>query len=126
LQYLEPKVRERFVQTQPRPAPVDTPLHVILDFEATDLVVPKGGHLELSFRTQVGSMGPAGRAATITLLHDCAHPSSVTFRLPRARADWLDVLDGTQTARDLGRAAFPTGLRDGGGLASQPVCGLRP
>ncbi|HUR14865.1 MAG TPA: CocE/NonD family hydrolase [Mycobacteriales bacterium] len=123
LQYLEPKVRERFVQTQPHPAPVNTPLHVILDFPATDLVVPEGGHVELSFRTHVGTMGPAGRAATITVLHDCAHPSSVTFRLPRARADWLDVLDGQQTAGALGRLAAPTGLRDGAGLASQPVCG---
>ncbi len=126
LQYLEPKVRDRFVQTQPRPAPVGTPLRVILDFPPTDLVIPEGGHLELSFRTQSGTMGPAGRGATITLLHDCAHPSSLTFLLPRARADWLDVLDGEQKAGDLGRARFPAGLRDGGGLASQPVCGLRP
>jgi hypothetical protein len=124
LQYLDPEVRDRFVQTQPHPAPVGVPLHVVLDYPANDVVVPPGGHLELSFTRQgYDGMGPAGRAATITLLHDCAHPSAVTFRLPRARADWLDVLDGTQTAADLGRTAAPTGLRDGGGLASQPVCG---
>ncbi|HVE98485.1 MAG TPA: CocE/NonD family hydrolase [Mycobacteriales bacterium] len=126
LQYLEPKVRERFVQTRPIPAPVNVPLRVIVDFPANDLVVPLGGRLEISFRRQgFNASGAVGRGATITLLHDCAHPSSLTFRLPRARADWLDVLDGTQTARDLGRAAFPMGLRDGGGLASQPVCGRR-
>jgi predicted acyl esterase len=124
LQYLDPEVRDRFVQTQPHPAPVGVPLHVVLDYPANDVVVPPGGHLELSFTRQgYDGMGPAGRAATITLLHDCAHPSAVTFRLPRARADWLDVLDGTQTAADLGHTAAPTGLRDGGGLASQPVCG---
>ncbi|HVE74274.1 MAG TPA: CocE/NonD family hydrolase [Mycobacteriales bacterium] len=126
LQYLEPEVRDRFVQTRPRPAPVNTPLRVILDFPANDLVVPQGGRLELSFTRQgYNAMGLVGGAATITLLHDCAHPSSLTFRLPRARADWLDVLDGDQVAGDLGRQAAPTGLRDGGGIASQPVCGRR-
>jgi predicted acyl esterase len=127
LQYLEPKVRERFVQTRPRPARVDTPLRVILDFSANDLVVPPGGRLEISFLRQgLNGMGVVGRGATITVLHDCAHSSSLTFRLPRARADWLDVLDGKQQACDLGHAAAAPGLRDGGGLASQPVCGHRP
>jgi predicted acyl esterase len=125
LQYLEPKVRERFVQTSPKPAPVGTPLKVVLDYPAIDLVVPVGGRLELAFTRSYNQMGPAGQHATITLLHDCAHASTVTFRLPRARADWLDVVDGTQTTADLGKTAHPAGLRDGAGLASQPVCGRK-
>jgi predicted acyl esterase len=124
LQYVEPEVRDRFVQTKARPAPVGIPVHVLVDYPANDIVVPVGGWLELSFARQgYDGLGAEGRTATITLLHDCAHPSALTFLLPRARADWLDVLDGTQRPADLGHAAAPRGLRDGGGLASQPVCG---
>jgi hypothetical protein len=126
LQFLAPEVRDRFVQTQPRPAPVGTPLRVVVDYPVNDLVVPVGGRVELSFARQgYNGVGADGGLATITLLHDCAHPSALTFLLPREKADWLDVLDGTQRPEDLGHAVMPTGLRDGGGLASQPVCGRR-
>jgi predicted acyl esterase len=116
LQFLAPLQQERFIQAAPVTPPVDTPLHVTMRFPVGDVVVPAGSRLRLLLGGSVDAGNPiAVEPSTITLLHDCAHPSAVRFVLPDARPDLIDVDD----RRD--PASYPAGLRDGGGLATAPV-----
>jgi predicted acyl esterase len=130
VRFLEPLRDGRFVQTSPVDPPLNTPLRVPLRFEPTDIVVPKGARLQLLLgpymRTPgaVGTTTGSGSGATVTVLHDCQHTSLLRFLLPRKKPDLLDVLEVGEDPAELGTLGpAPAGLRDGGGLASAPVCG---
>ena len=123
VQFVAPLVKGRFVQQAPTDPPLDAPFRVVLRFDPTDMVVPAGGSLMLVFAGLTGTnIPPSTGGAQITILHDCAHPSTLRFLMPRARPDLLHVA-GTrvsgQEPEHVGR------LRDGAGLASAPVCGRR-
>jgi hypothetical protein len=106
--------------------PTGTPLRVPVRLMPTDLVVPKGGRLRLTVAGALASPRasvPSGTAATITVLHDCAHTSALRFVMPREKPAYLNVRETDEKAPKLASNPAPAkGLRDGGGLASAPAC----
>ncbi len=67
---------------------------------------------------------PSGIRPTITLLHDCEHPSALRFLMPTPGAALLDVREA-----DEGTLSAPEGvqrLEDGGGTATASLCGSEP
>lgn len=65
-----------------------------------------------------------GAFPTITVLHDCAHPSVLRFTTRAEPADWLAVREDNEPGP--GDASEPPAIADGGGLASAPVCAAAP
>ncbi|MFN2588888.1 MAG: CocE/NonD family hydrolase [Actinomycetota bacterium] len=63
----------------------------------------------------------------ITLLHSCERPSFLRFRMPQPRARLLNVreIDEKSLAK-LASSDARVGRRNGAGLATARVCGLRP
>ena len=145
MQHLAPLIQGRFAQEEGVPAPVGEPVRVSLRFQPTDLVVPKGGSLRVrlgeAMDTSRGIEGAAGAPVTVlgrpswpslafttvTVLHDCAHPSALRFEMPRpgAKTRWLNVREKDEQGPLRSQAGMPASS-DGGGLAVQPVCGLTP
>ena len=138
LRHLDPIAGHRFAQQTGRDAPTGVPLRVPVRFEPTDLVVPAGGRLVL----RLGVAGAAENGETydspdlpgvppaehgpITVLHDCAHPSTLRFDTPAAVPDRIDVLEADQD-EPLGAAGPTTAPVDPpGGPATRPVCGRAP
>ena len=124
LQHLRPITENWFRQEASEPPAVGTPLRVPVRFHPTDLVVPKGGRLRVTVSGALDHARTAessGTSATITLLHDCAHPSALRFLMARPDAQRLDVLEvdeGRRTGVSQARRAT-----DGGGIATARVCG---
>ena len=96
----------RFEQAEGTPAPVGTPFPLTLRFQPTDLVVPIGGHLRLTIAGSVivnpglsqlgipeplfdGPSQPSGATGVVTVLHDAAHPSALTFESPDPDATYI-------------------------------------
>lgn len=128
LAYLDPMAKGWFEQALPAPAAPLTTLRVPIRLLPTDLVVPAGGRLRLTVATDGAApkdVLPTGTGAQVTILHDCGHPSALRFLLPNADAPLLNVRETDQTGV-LGSAPEPAGLRDGGGVATAPVCGRPP
>lgn len=121
-----------------RPAvgvPVRVPVRFMIPL---DVVVPAGGEvtIEVAGTNTMGqpdsSLGPfpsqpSGSDGTVRILHDCEHPSALRFLMPDGKPEALDV--------EMTDVSFPQlapvgeiepGLRDGGGLASQDICGVKP
>ena len=127
LQHLEPIRHNWFRQSAPVLPPTGTPLNVPVRFQPTDLVVPKGGRLEL---TVAGTLSysrtglPSGTAATIELLHDCAHPSVLRFAMADPAAPALEVREVDQDGRLV--APKPARRTVDGGLAARKTCGAAP
>jgi hypothetical protein len=110
--------------------------------EPVDFVVPEGGWLELriagSGRVEPGLEPPeaptvfqhqsraSGRAAIVTVLHDCEHQSALRFLMPRHNADFVNVREEDEGSAPLGTTQTRSELSDGGGLASAAVCGATP
>ena len=125
LRHLDPIVDGWFRQEEGRPAPAGTPIRVPIRFLPTDLVVPAGGSLRLRLtglgdepRTALAS----GAASDLTILHDCAHASTLRFLEATPGAPQLDVREVDET-NPLGDEPRATPVQDGGGLAARPVCG---
>lgn len=127
LQHLEPIRENWFRQDSPVPPPVLAPVRVPVRFLPTDLVVPKGGRLQVTVAGTLTSpriSSPSGTAATITLLHDCAHPSALRFLMADPAAPALEVREVDQTGPL--RAPKPARRVVDGGLATAKVCGQAP
>ncbi len=131
LQHLEPMRRGWFAQEEGVPVATDEPVNVQVRFLPTDLVVPKGGKLRLTISGSVayskGESQPSGSASTITILHDCKHPSALRFLMPQPDAQLLNVRETDEPPkRKLSSRSVSMGPRDAAGLAVEPVCGERP
>lgn len=145
-QHLDPILHGRFTQADPEPAPTGEALQVRVRLNPTQLAVPIGGRLRLTVTGManttegIGAMGlpdpvvgqgtqPSGVVQTVTVLHNCAHPSALRFTMPD-RDDFftvaqLDPNDRTRTTEPT-RMRFTRPSVDGGGLATAPVCGRTP
>lgn len=130
LMHLDPMPNGYFEQASGEPAPILTPIRVPVRFQPGDWFVPAGGRLRL---TVSGSSvfgrdtTPSGVAATITLLHDCAHPSALRFLTARPDGPLLNVREIDEAdAGELPAHRAPKRVVDGGGLSSAPVCGEQP
>lgn len=132
LQHIDPMSRGWFEQEAGKAVPVNEPVRVTVRFLPTDLVVPAGGALRLTIAGYLaGSTGgslPSGAGSRITLLHDCRYPSALRFRMPDPHAHLLNVREHDEA--DLQKLASDRtariGVRDGGGLATESVCGVGP
>ena len=148
-QHLEPLVDGRFVQSRPRLAPVGTPVQIVVRLNPIDLAVPPGGRLRMtvtgsanttegvaSFRRSTPGLAipdpvigqgtqPSGVVQTVTILHDCDHPSTLRFTMPGTRdfltVPQLDPRDPTSTVAPVA-TRMPVPDVDGGGAATRAAC----
>lgn len=145
MRHLDPLPRNnRFAQERGRPAPVDTPIRVLLRFNPGDLVVPTGGRVRVTIAGAEGDStglegafvpspvvifgGPSWPSlsfTTVTILHDCEHPSALRFVMPRKRPQLLNVREKDEKG-PLRGVSGPLPSSDAAGLAAAPVCGKGP
>jgi predicted acyl esterase len=142
MRHLGPFVDGGFRQEQGEAPPVGEPIRVAVRFNPTDLVIPKGGTLRLTIsgseRMAPGVEGAAGLPSiveqpswpsmsftTVTVLHDCAHPSALRFLMPRKNPRLLNVREPDEKG-PLRTLRGPAPESDAGGLARAHVCGKRP
>ena len=126
MQHLDPLVDGRFVQSEEKLPEIGVPIHVQLRFDPASIVVPEGGRLQL---TVAGSLAPntltasqpSGLGTVVTVLHDCEHPSALTFQTLADTPDFLNVAEEDEEL-PLVSTPVPAQSSDGGGLASRPVC----
>jgi hypothetical protein len=146
--FLDPLVANRFWQSEPKAPPVGTPLRVQVRLYPTDLVIPKGGRVRLTVSGSAMSEGgleslveyltgvqppslvedpsqPSGSATRVTILHDCAHPSTLRFLMPRRDAKLLNVRESDETG-PLRSSPPRAPVSDAARLATAPVCGQAP
>ena len=130
LQHLEEMPDNYFVQERGVQPPTNTPLRVQVRFQPTDLVVPPGATLRVTIAgtiTYTRDSQPSGTFSTITLLHDCEHPSALRFLMPTPGTPLLDVREVDERPdQPLLAAPGVQALADGGGLASASLCGRAP
>jgi X-Pro dipeptidyl-peptidase len=130
LMHVEPMANGWFEQELGAPFPTATPTNVVVRFLPTDLVVPEGGRLRLTLSGSVsyakGSSLPSGTGSQITIHHDCEHPSTLRFRMPDPEAPLLNVREKDEIDQPLSSVPQVMGVRDGGGLATAPVCDAAP
>jgi predicted acyl esterase len=128
LRHLDPMPEGYFRQEAGRAAPTGEPIRVPLRFMPVDLVVPAGAKLRVTVAGQTSWSHitvPSGNASTIELLHDCEHASALRFQMPHPGAPLLNVRETDETG-ELTSAPRASGVEDGGGLASAPVCDKAP
>jgi predicted acyl esterase len=71
-----------------------------------------------------GPYEPSLSFTQVSVLHDCAHPTVLRFTMPDAERDLLNVREDDEHVDELpDNPAGGDALRDGGGVASQPICG---
>lgn len=131
LQHIKPMRRGWFEQSIAEELPVGEPTRVTVRFLPTDLVVPVGGTLRLTISGSVsyskGDSLPSGSGATIEILHDCKYASMLKFRMPSPKAPLLNVRETDEPLpKKLTSNPARLGRRNGGGLATQPVCDRKP
>jgi uncharacterized protein len=136
-----------FQQAAGKPAPVGEPIEVLVRLNPHALVVPAGGRLRLTIAGSADGWdginfvrqfsgaplpdalgGPtelSGAFPTITVLHDCEHPSLLRFTTRDRPAAWLDVREAAETGVLTGATVGPDAAT-GGGIALARVCGKRP
>jgi predicted acyl esterase len=142
-QHLDAMPEGVFRQTEQRLPATGQPLRVVVRFDVTDLVVEAGQRLRLTLAGTVRNEFPAvavaddplggsfntlfeqytqasGTQTTVTVLHDCTHPSALRFYVADPDSPRLRIA-GQPAPAAPGRA--PT---DGGGLTTQPLCGQAP
>ncbi|HVE98610.1 MAG TPA: CocE/NonD family hydrolase [Mycobacteriales bacterium] len=140
LRHVAPFRHGGFAQETGAPAPVGVPFRVLIRLPVIDLVVPRGGRITISIAgsqtTGPGVEGTAGlpvsvfeyptepsfSGATVTVHHDCAHPTALRFLLPSQTAVVLDVEERGRVFPD---RSVPPSLPDSdGGHARRSVCGV--
>ena len=130
LMHVEPMDDGWFEQELGSPFPMVSPQRVTLRFLPTDLVVPAGSKLRLTVAGSVsyakGSSLPSGTGSQIVIYHSCERPSVLRFRMPDPDAPLLNVREKDEIDEPLTSLPGSVGVRDGGGLASAPVCGEAP
>lgn len=129
LRHLDPMPDGYFAQTTGRVPPLGTPVRVPVKFLPSDIVVPAGGRLRLTVGggpRGVRTILATGAGSDVTILTDCEHPSALRFEMPRPDSALLNVREKDEGTRLLTDRPAATGTRDGGGLASAPVCGRAP
>jgi predicted acyl esterase len=131
LQHLDPMKRGWFEQATSEEFITGEATNVIVRFLPTDLEVPKGATLRLTIAGSItyakGDSQPSGVGANISILHDCGHPSFLRFRMPNKNAQLLNIRETDEKApKKLTSNPTTMGNMDGGGLASQRVCGSPP
>jgi predicted acyl esterase len=131
LMHIEPMENGWFEQELGELFPTDTPTSVIVRLLPTDLLVPPGHRLRLTVAGTVsyakGTSLPSGVGATITLHHDCTHPSALRFRMPDPDAPLLNVREKDEADAPLASdEEARIGARDGAGLGVARVCGETP
>jgi hypothetical protein len=127
MQHLDPLVNGRFAQTEAKAAPTGVPIRVPLRFDPASIVVPEGGQLQLTLSGSLGPNGlspslPSGLGTIVTVLHDCAHPSTLTFQTLPDTPDFINVEEIGEEL-PLVSTPVPAQSSDGGGLASAVICG---
>lgn len=130
LQHLDPLVENRFEQSTAKPAPVNRPITAFVRLVPIDLVVPPGGRLRLhiagSTEWSIGGApevgAPSSSTGLVIIHHDCDHPSLLRFLMPRPNSTLLNF-PGTAQPRP---TAAPSIGGDGGGIATNDVCGEGP
>jgi predicted acyl esterase len=129
LQHIDDMPRGWFEQEEGKPIVPLEALRMTLRFLPTDLVVPKGGSLRLTIAGSItyskGDSQPSGAGSEITILHDCGQSSVLRFRMPNKDSKLLNVRE-TDEKTKLRSKPGRIGNQNGGGLASQRVCGKRP
>ena len=131
LQHIDPMPRGWFEQEVSTPVVPGEPINMVVRFLPTDLIAPKGGKLRLTIAGSIayakGNSQVSGAASTISVLHDCGHPSVLRFRMPNATAPLINVreIDEAQLPK-LTSKSENIGDQDGDGLATQKVCGGAP
>jgi predicted acyl esterase len=131
LQHIDPMPNGYFQQEAGKEIATNEPVRVTIRLLPTDLVVPAGGSLRLTIAGGVsyakGDSLPSGAASDITILHNCERPSFLRFRMPAKNARLLNVREHDEAKLPkLASSDARVGVRDGGGLATSRVCGLRP
>ena len=130
LMHVAPMAKGWFEQELGAPFPISTPTRVTIRLLPTDLVAPAGSKLRLTVAGSVsyakGNALPSGTGSQITIHHDCAKPSALRFRMPDPNAELLNVREKDEVGTTLASQAATMGMRDGGGLATAPVCGNAP
>ncbi|MFN2525108.1 MAG: CocE/NonD family hydrolase [Actinomycetota bacterium] len=129
LRHLEPLKHNHFSQERGEAPPTNEPIPVLVRFHPTDLVVPKGHSLRLTIAGSISYSRisePSGLAPTITILHDCEHPSFLRFLMPRPDSRLLNVREMNEADRRLSASSAPRLEIDGGGIATGSVCGESP
>lgn len=140
--HLDPLIDNAFVQAEGKAPPVDTPMRVSIRFLPTDLVIPKGGTVRVTLSGALGvgrgdtyqatgglvsDVLPSGSITTVTVLHDCKHPSALRFLTARSVPDLLKVHDAREAvAKPAPAAAAALPVANAGGLVTAPVCGRAP
>lgn len=128
IRHLDPMPENYFKQEVSRPAPVDTPIQVVVRLLPTDITVPEGHRLRLTIAgtTSIGKQSsPSGVESTIGILHDCDHPSSLRFLMPTPGAPLINVREVGEEG-PLAEETRTIGVADGGGIANAAVCGRAP
>ncbi len=131
LQHIDPMRNGWFEQEAGKEIATNEPVKVTIRLLPTDLVVPKGGSLRLTIAGGVsyskGDSLPSGAASEITLLHNCERPSFLRFRMPDPDSRLLNVRENDEAnLPKLASTDARVGVRDGAGIATAKVCGLRP
>ena len=130
LQHIEPMRRGWFEQEAGEPLSPGEVYRVTIRFLPTDLVVPKGGSLRITISGSIsynkGDSLPSMAGSEITILHNCNNPSALRFRMPDPNAKLLNVREQDELGTDLADTRAEMGRMDGGGIATQRVCGARP
>lgn len=129
--HIDPMERGWFEQETGKPVTPNEAFNMTLRFLPTDLIVPRGGSLRLTIGGSItyskGDSQPSGAGSFITILHDCGHPSTLRFRMPNKSAQLLNVREIDEAAAgSLASNPARIGNKDGGGIATQRVCGRAP
>lgn len=122
----DPFVNGAFVQRSGSPAPVNSPVHLVVRLNPTDMVVPAGGRLRLTVAGSINDSLPSGAVGNVTILHDCARPSALRFLMPRPDAPQLNVREIDEGSEPLTANVAAPLMVDGGGIATAAVCGHAP
>ena len=130
-QHIDPMPKGWFVQEAGEPIVPDEAIQMTLRFLPTDLLVPQGGKLRLTIAGSVtytkGDFQPSGAGSQITILHDCAHPSTLRFRMPDRTAQMLNVREIDEpVGTPLRSTPDIMGQKTGKGIATARVCGVAP
>lgn len=138
MRHLGDLVDGRFAQKQGVPPKVNETFTTTIRFNPTDMLVPAGWHLRLSFFALMDgnprrggafwwppeSASAHGSNAMITILHNCENPTVLRFAMADPDAPLLNVRDSEGPEGEVKSTATTTlnSSVDGQGLARSTIC----